>query len=136
MADNLTKEQRKKNMKAIKSVSKLEDIVSSKLWKRGFRVRRNTSDLMGKPDFSIKKYKIVIFIDSCFFHCCPIHGNMPKSNLDYWKPKLERNMERDREVNIFYKENGWQILRIWEHEVKQDLNATTDKIAKFIEEAK
>jgi DNA mismatch endonuclease, patch repair protein len=136
MADNLTKEQRKKNMKSIKSVSKLEDIVSSKLWKKGYRVRRNTSDLMGKPDFSIKKYKIVIFIDSCFFHCCPIHGNMPKSNIDYWKPKLRRNMERDREVNIFYKENGWQLLRIWEHEVKQDLDATIDKIAKFIEEAK
>lgn len=136
MADNLTKEQRKKNMKAIKSVSKLEDIVSSKLWKRGYRVRRNTSDLMGKPDFSIKKYKIVIFIDSCFFHCCPLHGNMPKSNIDYWKRKLERNTERDREVNKFYKENGWKILRIWEHEVKQDLNATTNKIAKFIEEAK
>lgn len=133
MADNLTKEQRSKNMKAIKSQSSLENRVTKALWKLGFRFRKNVN-LFGKPDISLKKYKIVIFIDSCFWHCCPIHGNMPKSNKDYWEKKLERNISRDLEVNKFYQENGWNLLRIWEHEFKEDFNETVNKIAEFIRE--
>ncbi|MFJ7729619.1 very short patch repair endonuclease [Neobacillus sp. NPDC097160] len=133
MADNLTKEQRTKNMKAIKSQSALENRVTKALWKMGFRFRKNVN-LFGKPDIALKKYKIVIFIDSCFWHCCPIHGNMPKSNKDYWEKKLERNISRDLEVNKFYQENGWNLLRIWEHEFKEDFNETVNKIAGFISE--
>ena len=88
MSDIMTKQQRSNNMKAIKSVSKLESIVSKKLWARGFRFRRNTQNLFGKPDISIKKYKIVIFIDSCFWHQCPLPANMPKSHTDYWEKNL------------------------------------------------
>ncbi len=90
--------------------------------------------MFGKPDISIKKYKVVIFIDSCFWHCCPVHGNMPKSNREYWIQKLERNTQRDIEVNNFYKEQGWNILRIWEHEFKADFNKAVDVISDFIEE--
>jgi DNA mismatch endonuclease, patch repair protein len=136
MTDNLTKEQRRKNMRAIKARSKLEDMVASELWKRGIRYRRNNKSLFGKPDISIKKYKIVIFIDSCFWHCCPIHGNMPKSNIDYWKRKLNRNIERDKEVTSFYKQKGWSILRIWEHEVKKDFDLAIEKIINTIKYAK
>jgi DNA mismatch endonuclease, patch repair protein len=132
MADNLTKEQRVKNMKAIKSQSKLENKVSKKLWNMGFRFRKNTN-LFGKPDISIKKYKIVIFIDSCFWHCCPIHGNMPKSNEDYWQNKLDRNKKRDIEVNAYYQKNEWNIIRIWEHEFKDDFELAVSKIALFIQ---
>ena len=135
MADNLTKEQREKNMKAIKSQSALENKVSKALWRLGIRFRKNVK-LYGKPDIAIKKYRIVIFIDSCFWHCCPIHGNMPKSNKDYWEKKLQRNKIRDIEVNAFYKENGWNILRVWEHEFKEDFNATINKIVNFIQEKK
>lgn len=95
MADTLSKKQRSKIMKTIKSVSKLESTVSKALWRKGFRFRRNTVDLYGKPDISIKKYKIVIFIDSCFWHKCPLHANLPKSNIGYWQRKLNRNAERD-----------------------------------------
>lgn len=135
MADNLTKEQREKNMKAIKSQSALENKVSKALWRLGIRFRKNVK-LLGKPDIAIKKYRIVIFIDSCFWHCCPIHGNMPKSNKDYWEKKLQRNKMRDIEVNAFYKENGWNILRVWEHEFKEDFNGAINKIANFIQEKK
>lgn len=136
MADMMTLEQRRKNMQAIRSISQLESIVSKELWNKGYRFRRNTKDLFGKPDISIKKYKIVIFIDSCFWHQCPIHGNMPKTNVEYWRPKLERNVERDKEVDEYYKQKGWNIKRIWEHEVKKDLEKVVMEVAKIIDKAR
>lgn len=134
--DNLTKEQRRKNMQAIKSKSKLEDLVTKELWKRGIRFRKNVKELFGKPDIAIKKYKVVVFIDSCFWHVCPIHGNVPKSNEAYWGKKLERNQKRDIEVTKYYIENGWRILRIWEHEIKEDINSVLDKIVDTIQKAR
>ncbi len=136
MTDIFTKEQRRRNMQAIKSRSKLEDRVTKRLWKKGIRYRKNVRNLYGKPDISIKKYKVVVFIDSCFWHACPVHGNMPKSNTSYWSKKLKRNQERDIEVNAFYRERGWHVLRIWEHEVKEDINRVVDNIIKFINNAK
>ncbi|MBX9975194.1 very short patch repair endonuclease [Cytobacillus firmus] len=136
MVDVMTKEQRRKNMKAIKSISKLEDIVSSQLWKEGIRFRRNSKYLFGKPDISIKKYKIVIFIDSCFWHQCPIHGNSPKTNTSFWKKKLDRNVERDKEVTEYYKERGWYIKRVWEHEIKKDIEKVVEDLVIFITSAK
>jgi DNA mismatch endonuclease, patch repair protein len=136
LADTVSKEQRRKNMQAIKSRSKLEDVVTKELWKRGIRYRKNVKSLLGKPDIAIKKYKIAVFIDSCFWHGCPLHGNMPKSNIGYWKRKLERNKERDKEVNMHYAEKNWHVLRIWEHEIKKDLNQVVEKIVNLIESAK
>ena len=134
--DRISKEQRSKNMSAIKSVSQLEETITKELWKRGIRYRRNARSLMGNPDISVKKYKIVIFIDSCFWHCCPEHGSIPKSNAAYWQKKLNRNKKRDEEVNSYYREQGWTILRFWEHEIKQDLDNVIDKITEAIKEAK
>lgn len=136
MADTVTKEQRRKNMQAIRAQSKLENKVSRMLWKKGFRFRKNDKTLFGKPDISIKKYKVVIFIDSCFWHACNIHGNRPKSNQDYWDRKLNRNKERDQEVTAYYLEHGWAIKRVWEHEVKENAELTVEKLAQFIQKAK
>lgn len=137
MTDNLTKEQRTKNMKAIKSShTKMEDYICKVLWKEGFRFRKNVKNLPGKPDIAIKKFKIVIFLDSCFWHKCLEHFKKPKSNLEYWDPKIERNVKRDIEVNKFYNDNQWHILRIWEHEFKNNLDATINKIETFINTAK
>jgi DNA mismatch endonuclease, patch repair protein len=136
LTDNLTPDQRRKNMQAIKSNSKLENLVTRELWKKGFRFRKNVKTLYGKPDIAIKKYKIVIFIDSCFWHSCPIHGNKPKSNLEYWDKKLTRNMERDLRVNAFYSKHNWHVKRIWEHEIKKDFNKTIIEIASFIDQIK
>jgi DNA mismatch endonuclease, patch repair protein len=134
MADLISKETRSRNMKAIKSVSKLEDKIAKELWGRGVRFRRNVKNLKGKPDIAIKKYKTVIFIDSCFWHACPLHGIMPKSNLDYWEKKLKRNMSRDSETTTFYLENGWNVKRIWEHDVKEDFDQVIENIISFIED--
>ncbi|WP_044640740.1 very short patch repair endonuclease [Risungbinella massiliensis] len=136
MADNLNKEQRRKNMQAIRSISKLEDKITKELWNRGLRFRRNVKDLHGKPDIAIKKYRVVIFIDSCFWHGCEIHGNMPKTNSEYWKKKLQRNKERDAAVNHHYLVAGWHLLRIWEHEIKEDYKGAVDRIIEFIQRAK
>ncbi|MCY8799527.1 very short patch repair endonuclease [Bacillus spizizenii] len=134
--DKMSKESKSNVMKSIKSVSQLENLVASALWNRGYRFRRNTKSLFGKPDLSIKKYKVVIFIDSCFWHFCPVHGRIPKSNTDYWNAKYIKNKTRDEEVNTFYRENNWNILRVWEHEFKEDFDFAIDTIAHFIEQSK
>ncbi|WP_140456864.1 MULTISPECIES: very short patch repair endonuclease [Priestia] len=136
MADTVSKETRRKNMQAIRSQSQLENVVSRELWKKGFRFRKNVKSLFGKPDIAIQKYKIAIFIDSCFWHVCPLHGNKPKSNQEYWNKKLESNKKRDAEVSAYYKQNGWHIKRIWEHEIKADLQHSVNEIADFIEQIK
>lgn len=135
MADNLTKEQRHKNMTNIRSTNtRIEKDVTKALWNLGYRFRKNVKTLPGKPDIAIQKYKIVIFLDSCFWHKCPEHFKKPKSNLEYWEPKIRRNIERDAEINQYYKDNNWHILRIWEHEIKKtNFQNTIEKIKNFIE---
>ena len=134
MADNLTPEQRHKNMTHIKSTNtKIEKDITNALWNLGYRFRKNVKGLPGKPDIAIKKHKVVIFLDSCFWHKCPKHFKKPKSNLEYWEPKIKRNVERDAEINRYYQNKNWHILRIWEHEVKKDFDNTLAKISKFID---
>lgn len=134
MADNLTPEQRHKNMTHIKSSNtKIEKDITKALWNLGYRFRKNVKGLPGKPDIAIKKHKVVIFLDSCFWHKCPKHFKKTKSNLEYWEPKIKRNVERDAEINRYYQNKNWHILRIWEHEVKKDFDNTLAKISKFID---
>lgn len=59
---------------------------------------------------------VAVFVDGCFWHRCPEHGTDPKTNSEYWKPKLERNVQRDRETDLFLQEAGWLSIRIWEHD--------------------
>ncbi|OOC58737.1 very short patch repair endonuclease [Paenibacillus ihbetae] len=132
MTDIVSKKTRSKMMSSVRSSSKLEDRICSDLWNAGFRFRRNVKKLFGKPDIAIQKYKIVIFIDSCFWHYCDIHGQIPQQNSDFWTSKLSRNKERDHEVTQYYKERGWNILRIWEHDLKQNYSSTFQYIQKFI----
>ncbi|KWX73549.1 very short patch repair endonuclease [Paenibacillus jilunlii] len=136
MVDTVSRETRSKMMKSIRSVSKLESMVSKDLWQRGLRFRRNTKALPGRPDISIIKYKIVLFIDSCFWHYCDIHGHYPKSNIEYWEKKIARNKQRDAEITSYYMTNEWNILRVWEHQLKEDYDQTIEHIYKFIIKAK
>lgn len=136
MADKISPEKRSKIMSAIRAQSKLENRLTKALWHRGVRFRKNTRSLFGTPDISIKKYKIVIFVDSCFWHVCPIHGNRPKSNQEFWDKKLSRNQQRDQEVIDYYLKRGWHIKRIWEHEIKADIDKVVDDIVVLIDEAR
>lgn len=132
-----TKEQRSKNMKAIRSKNtKMEVLASKYLWNNGIRFRKNVKDLFGKPDIAIKKYKVVIFLDSCFWHKCPEHFIKPSTNIKFWEDKIAANVARDIKVNEYYKNRGWHVLRIWEHEIKKDFENTMQKILNFIEKSK
>lgn len=77
--------------------------------------------LPGSPDIVFTKYKVAIFIDGCFWHGCPVCYKEPKSNIDLWRNKLIRNQARDDKVNKKLKEEGWAVIRIWSHSIKDDL---------------
>lgn len=133
MTDSVSREVRRKTMQAIKSkYTKLEERVSKELWKRGIRFRKNVNSLKGKPDIAVKKYKLVIFLDSCFWHGCKKHCRYPKTNKDYWISKIKKNKERDQKITNYYIKKGWNILRIWEHDLKENFINTIEKIQDFI----
>ena len=76
--------------------------------------------LFGKPDITFPKNKLVIFVDGCFWHACPKHGQIPESNRDFWVAKISANKKRDRLVAKTLKNMGWKVLRIWECELKNE----------------
>ena len=97
--------------------TKMEIAFRKELWHGGIRYRKNPKKYFGKPDIVIKKKKVVIFLDSCFWHGCRMHCRIPKTNKEYWNSKVERNIRRDKEVTKHYQEAGWRVVRIWEHEI-------------------
>ncbi|MFA6422765.1 MAG: very short patch repair endonuclease [Candidatus Buchananbacteria bacterium] len=119
MADTVSKKKRSEIMRAVRSKdTKIEISFRKVLWGEGFRYSKNSKKYFGKPDLVLKKYKIVIFIDSCFWHGCKKHCRIPATNRKYWVDKITRNRERDKKVNRYYKKLDWKIVRIWEHSLK------------------
>ena len=120
MADIFTKKKRSEIMSKVKNKdSKIEIEFQKKLWRAGFRYRKNATKYFGKPDIVLPKYKTVIFIDSCFWHGCKKHGSIPATHKKFWTEKIERNKARDKEVNKHYKKRDWKVFRIWEHDLKK-----------------
>jgi DNA mismatch endonuclease (patch repair protein) len=76
-------------------------------------------DLPGRPDFYLPGLKLVAFSDGCFWHSCPKHGHIPSDNYIYWRPKLERNQKRDRQVTRDLRKQGLIVVRVWEHDLKR-----------------
>ncbi|OIV43466.1 very short patch repair endonuclease [Flavobacterium johnsoniae] len=137
--DNLTPEQRRKNMQAIKSTATKDEVRLAKaLWKLGYRYRKNNKKVFGKPDLTFANYKIAIFIDSEFFHGKDWETQQLriKSNRDYWIPKIERNMKRDIEVNDYLLSKNWKVLRFWSKEIQKELESCIEKIKQEIELSK
>jgi len=133
MTDTVPKEKRSEIMSRIKgSDTSFEDSFRKALWKRGLRYRKNVKGMTGKPDLCFPRDKIVVFLDSCFWHGCKYHCRTPKSNVEYWEGKIERNKKRDKEVTKFYKNNSYKIMRFWEHEVKENFDEILDKIEKAV----
>ncbi len=131
--DRLTNEQRKRNMKAVKSKnSKIELTLRKALWKKGHRYRNNYKKLIGKPDIVLTKYRIAIFCDSEFWHGFDWKNKSKaiKTNRDFWIKKIERNIERDKEVNKKLTEQGYKVIRFWGKEILKN----TDNCVKIIEE--
>lgn len=135
MADVMTKEQRSKNMKNIKSSNtKIELLLRKALWNKGVRYRKNVSTLPGKPDIVITKYKIAIFCDGEFFHGKDWEVLRPKlensNNSEFWIKKISRNIERDDEVNKELLFLGYTVIRFWGNDIKKN----TDECIRVIEE--
>ena len=134
MADTVSKIKRREIMQSVRSKdSKIEIAFRKVLWQAGYRYRKNVNDYFGKPDIVLKKYRTVIFIDSCFWHGCPKHLRVPKSNVDYWSNKIKKNKQRDEAINREYKNSGWQVVRIWEHDIKTSLEETMRKLAQILD---
>lgn len=131
--DNLTKEQRRKNMQHIRSKDTLpERMVMQELRRRKIYFASNVSNIVGKPDVLFRRRKIVIFIDSDFWHGHPTRCVMPKSNRSYWEEKILRNRERDKEVNRHLKKTGWKVIRIWEYDIKHHFNKVIIRLLKAL----
>lgn len=118
--DKYPKEKRSEIMSTVKSSgTKLEVAFCTELEKQGISsFQRNQKDIFGHPDLVFEKEKIVIFIDSCFWHGCRNHLRMPSSRQIYWIDKIKRNRKRDKSVTSELRKEGWMVFRIWEHSIK------------------
>jgi DNA mismatch endonuclease (patch repair protein) len=103
-----------------RSDTKPELALRRALHKQGYRYRKDFRiDLTGtrvRPDIAFTARRVAVFVDGCFWHCCPEHGTKPAANTWYWGPKLARNVERDRAADAALAAAGWNVVRIWEHE--------------------
>lgn len=124
MADVHSAETRSYNMSRIRSKdTKPEELVRKYLFSKGFRYRKNDVRLPGKPDIVLPKYKVVIFVNGCFWHG---HDGCryfvwPKNNSEFWKKKIVGNMVRDQKNYALLRELGWRVFVVWECELKQSI---------------
>ena len=126
-----TQEQISYNMSRVRNRdSKIELMLRKELWSRGFRYQKNVSGIMGKPDIVFKGKKVAIFCDSEFFHGYDWENKKKeiKSNRDFWIKKIERNIQRDKDVTTCLEADGLIVLRFWGNEIKKNLNECADRI--------
>lgn len=127
MTDTVSKEKRSEVMRLVKSANtKPEILVRKFLFKNGLRYRLNDKTLPGKPDLKLTKYKILIFVNGCFWHghTCKSY-QMPKTNVDFWNNKIESNKERDAINRHKLTSLGWHVVYVWECELKSKNKKTT-----------
>lgn len=133
--DKHTPEQRHKNMQAVKSKdSEIELLLRKELWSRGLRYRKNSNKVFGHPDIVFVGKKVAVFCDSEFWHGYDWEHKKDeiKSNRDFWIPKIERNMQRDSEVNEKLSAEGWTVLRFWGKMIKKDVKSCADMIERSV----
>lgn len=122
--DRHTPSQRSKNMSAIRSTNTKDEVRLAKaLWHLGYRYRKNNKTVFGTPDLTFKKFKIAIFVDSEFFHGkdWETQKDRVKTNPEFWQKKIERNIQRDVEVNNYLEAQNWKVIRFWSHEIEKKL---------------
>lgn len=122
MSDIYSKSKRSDIMSKISGKeTKPEILVRKYLFSKGFRFRKNVKELPGKPDIVLPKYRVVIFIHGCFWHghFCK-RGNLPSSNIQFWKDKISQNQSRDEDVIQKLRELNWRIIVIWQCEIQNN----------------
>ncbi len=110
--------------------------IRSELHRRGLRFRVDRPPLPGlrsRADIVFGPARVAVYVDGCFWHSCPEHGTRPKANAEWWEQKLKRNHERDAETDRTLRENGWEVVRIWEHE---DPVEAADRITRVLRNRK
>lgn len=114
--------------------TKPEVKVRKLLWKNGYRgYRIHPKDIIGKPDIIYRGKKVAIFVNGCFWHRCPIcNPHKPKSNVEYWENKFNRNVERDKKVKKELESKGWDVLIIWECEINDNIDNVLSKVSQSI----
>lgn len=126
--DRHSAEIRSYNMSMIKSTgTKPEEMVRKYLFSKGLRYRKNVKTLPGKPDIVLRKYKTVVFVNGCFWHGhkgCRFFV-MPKSNIEFWTEKISKNIARDKVTNIELENLGWNVITVWECDLKKDKRENT-----------
>ncbi len=135
--DRHTPEQRRKNMQAVKNKnSQIELMLRKELWNRGLHYRKNSNKVFGHPDIVFIGKKVAVFCDSEFWHGYnwDERKNDFKSHQEFWIPKIERNIQRDIEVNEHLKQDGWTVLRFWGKEIKKNTAQCADEIEKAVRE--
>jgi DNA mismatch endonuclease (patch repair protein) len=137
MADKISVERRSENMRQIRSKdTKPELLVRQMVHGMGYRYRLHAKDLPGKPDLVFRKRRKVIFVHGCFWHgheleTC-LDSRKPKSNTAYWNPKLERNKARDAERISDLQAAGWDVMVIWDCDLKQPA-LVADRLRAFLD---
>lgn len=111
--------------------TKIEVAIRHELHRRGYRYRLNyrIANFRGKPDIVFRRDRIAVYVDSCFWHACPLHGSRPKSNQQWWDDKLAANATRDRRHTKELRAAGWSVVRVWEHD---SLNRAVARIEQAI----
>ena len=131
--DNLTKVQRRKNMQNIRSAGTAPEMLLMRvLQRKKIYFAKNVKSIIGKPDIVFRRKKTAVFIDSDFWHVHPRRFIMPQSNKRYWKEKISRNKERDRQVNKKLRKTGWKVIRVWEYDVRHNADKCIKKILKVV----
>ena len=131
--DGLTPERRSWNMSRIRSKdTKIEVKVRQYLFSKGFRFRKNDKRYPGKPDIVLPKYKTIIFVNGCFWHMhkdCK-QGRLPKSNIEFWEEKLTRNAKNDKLHQDQLIDLGWDVIVLWECELKHDFESKMEDVVR------
>lgn len=138
MADALTKEQRSYCMSRIQGRNTKPEVVLRKaLSSKGIRGYRIHYNLPGRPDIVFTRKKIAIFIDGCFWHKCPKCSiRTPIQNRSYWRRKINNNVRRDKLVTAELRKSGWKVIRVWEHDVIDNLRNSSVRISNIIKRRK
>jgi DNA mismatch endonuclease, patch repair protein len=131
--DTVTKAVRSRNMAAVKHKdSQIERTLRRALWAAGIRYRKHLP-MFGRPDLVISNARILVFVDSCFWHGCRYHYRCPQSNREFWRRKVEGNKKRDLKVTRYHRRRGWTVVRLWEHQLRADLGSCVGRVFRAIE---
>lgn len=127
--DQFTKEKRSEIMRSVRTQDTAPEIrLRRALWRAGLRYRTRTRIENAKPDVAFLRKRVLVFVDGCFWHGCPLHYTKPAENAAFWSAKIEKNRARDARNNQNLESKGWTVLRFWECEVEKELDRVVGRI--------